>query len=252
MPLIRGQHYFDNHFTQIPNHWIRDSRISFKARGILFLILSNDPGFTLSIRRIADQSKEGKDAIRSAIKELEFFGYLVREDQDHNGETIWRTHDPDRADNPPTPVGKSDHPRSENPHTKNTNKNKNKNIYPQFEEFWKEYPKKRDKGAAYKAFQSALSRAKFEEILAGTIRYREDPTRKPEYTKYPASWLNADAWENEYEPSRESEARKRMDRDRELTKQFLEAEAKIAEQASPAPKCKHGSNVALCKACLNG
>ena len=35
MPVIRGHHSFDNHFTQIPNHWLRDSRLSFKARGLM-------------------------------------------------------------------------------------------------------------------------------------------------------------------------------------------------------------------------
>lgn len=252
MPLIRGNHYFDNHFTQVPNHWIRDSRLSFKARGILFLILSNDPGFTLSIRRIADQSKEGKDAIRSAIKELEFFDYLIKEEPDHNGETVWRTHDPDRAENPTTPVGKPAHPRSDNPHTKNTNKNNNKNISAFFDEFWKEYPRKLDKAKAYKAFRSALARAKFEDILAGTIRYKQDPSRKEEFTKYPATWLNADAWDNQYEPAKDTEARKRMEREREWTREYLAEQAEIAKQSGEIPKCQHDNNPALCKVCLKG
>ncbi len=56
-----------------------------------------------------------------------------------------------------------------------------------FKEFWDNYPRKIDKAKAFRAFKSALKRAKFEDILAGAIAYRNDPTRKPDYTKYPAS-----------------------------------------------------------------
>lgn len=55
-----------------------------------------------------------------------------------------------------------------------------------FDEFWNAYPKKTDKAKAFRAFRSALKRAKFEDILAGVIAYRNDPTRNPEYTKFPA------------------------------------------------------------------
>lgn len=66
-----------------------------------------------------------------------------------------------------------------------------------FSEFWNEYPRKSDKRAATKAFKSALNRAKFEDILAGVIRYANDPNLPEQrYIKHPATWLNADAWEN--------------------------------------------------------
>lgn len=66
-----------------------------------------------------------------------------------------------------------------------------------FLEFWNEYPRKSDKRAATKAFKSALNRAKFEDILAGVIKYVNDPNLPEQrYIKHPATWLNADAWEN--------------------------------------------------------
>ena len=65
-----------------------------------------------------------------------------------------------------------------------------------FDEFWTSYPRKLDKAKAFRAFRSALKRAKFEDILAGVIAYRNDPKRDPEFTKYPATWLNNDSWEN--------------------------------------------------------
>ena len=66
-----------------------------------------------------------------------------------------------------------------------------------FSEFWNEYPRKSDKRAATKAFKSALNRATFEDILAGVIRYATDPNLPEQrYIKHPATWLNADAWDN--------------------------------------------------------
>ena len=122
-----------------------------------------------------------------------------------------------------------------------------------FNEFWKEYPRKLDKGAAFKAFRSALKVATFEEILAGAIAYRNDPNREAEYTKYPATWLNADAWENEIAPSPDSEAaernRARRDRELEASRTYL-AELKEQEaQASAPATCPHGKTLALCLPC---
>jgi hypothetical protein len=123
-----------------------------------------------------------------------------------------------------------------------------------FDEFWKEYPLKKDKGKASKAFKSAMTRASFEEILAGAIAYRNDPNRKPEFTKYPASWLNADAWENEIAPSPDSEAaeRARIRREKDLasTKAFLEQQREAEAQAGPPPLCQHGVLIARCNECM--
>lgn len=199
MPVIRGHHSFDDHFTQIPNEWLRDPRLSFKARGLLGLVMSHSQGWSLTINALAAQNQEGKDAIRSAILELEKYGYLSRSQQNQGrfGDTVWTTHDP--ADNPMT-----ENPTTDNPTPKNNNlkeeqsfKN-NERITAQnlFNEFWKEYPRKLDKGKAIKAFNSALTRTDFADILAGVIMYRNDPNRLDEFTKYPASWLNADSWEN--------------------------------------------------------
>jgi hypothetical protein len=83
-----------------------------------------------------------------------------------------------------------------------------------FDQFWKEYPRRSDKRAALKAFKSALSRASFEEILAGAILYATDPNLPDvKYQKHPATWLNADAWENgpiPADPRRQKEREKKQ------------------------------------------
>jgi hypothetical protein len=123
-----------------------------------------------------------------------------------------------------------------------------------FDEFWKEYPKKSDKRVALKAFKSAMKRAKFEDILAGAIAYRHaTSSTEARFVKNPATWLNADAWENEIAPSPDSEAaeraRIRKERERAESQAFL-AEQKRLESLATGPKlCEHGLTIARCIPC---
>ena len=117
-----------------------------------------------------------------------------------------------------------------------------------FDEFWNAYPRKLDKAKAFRAFKSALKRTKFEDILAGVIAYRNDPARNPDFTKYPATWLNNDSWENAA-GSGASPHSERNAKEREVSAQYL-AELKEREKlAAPPPKCEHGKNPALCLPC---
>lgn len=65
-----------------------------------------------------------------------------------------------------------------------------------FDEFWTVYPKKADKGLARRSFKAALKKVPFETVLEAAKAYRDDPLRKPDFTKNPSTWLNAEAWEN--------------------------------------------------------
>ena len=78
MPLIRGHHSFDDQYAQIPNSWLRDSRLTLKAIGLLAQIMSHRPGWNMSIRNLAANNKVGRDQISAALKELETYGYLER------------------------------------------------------------------------------------------------------------------------------------------------------------------------------
>lgn len=233
MPLIRGHHTFDDHFAQIPNQWLRDNRLSFKARGVLAMIMSHREGWSLSINSIAAQNQEGKDAIRSAIQELQTAGYLYRTQANEGGkfgEAVWVTQDP--SDLPMT-----ENPTTDNPTPKNTNNKEDqykKNIEDLFLEFWNAYPKKLDKAKAFRSFKAALKRANFEDILAGVIAYRNDPTRNPDFTKYPASWLNADSWENAATlPEVRQAAEEKRLKEKTRSEAFLQEQAELAKKAVP-------------------
>ena len=67
-----------------------------------------------------------------------------------------------------------------------------------FERFWETYPRKVAKGNAVKAFSKALKRTDCETIIKGAGRYAVEVTGKEErYIAHPASWLNADRWEDQ-------------------------------------------------------
>jgi hypothetical protein len=78
------------------------------------------------------------------------------------------------------------------------------NIYSlaQFELFWKAYPKKRSRGQAEKAFQKI---SPDEELLNRILTAIEQAKKSEAWLKeegrfipYPATWLNARGWEDEY------------------------------------------------------
>ncbi|GAB3118379.1 hypothetical protein [Glaciibacter psychrotolerans] len=77
--LIRKPLRFERNFVQLPNTWVRDERLSFRARGLLGMLMSHDIGFKVTLKDIASTSpKEGIDAVRAATNELELVGYLKR------------------------------------------------------------------------------------------------------------------------------------------------------------------------------
>jgi hypothetical protein len=100
MPLIRAHHDFDGKFTQIPNEWLRDTRLSLKAIGLLAQIMSHTPGWKMSIRSLAKMNGTGIDTIKSAVAELENLNYLKRSTEQQRTEAgtfadfIWHTSDP--------------------------------------------------------------------------------------------------------------------------------------------------------------
>ena len=72
-----------------------------------------------------------------------------------------------------------------------------------FERFWDAYPKKRNKGTARKAFKKlkGVSIDTLLEAIEKQKRSQDWLKDGGQYIPYPATWLNADGWENEEGPN---------------------------------------------------
>ena len=112
-----------NNYTVMSNYHLRDKTISFKAKGLLSMMLSLPENWDYTLAGLARISLEGKDAIRAAVVELEKAGYVQRhQTTDKAGkfgsnEYIIREYP---ASHEPPPEGPSSaQPLPENPTTEN-------------------------------------------------------------------------------------------------------------------------------------
>lgn len=100
MGVTRTTLPFEGRFTQVPNAWARDQRLSRRARGLLLEIMSHRIGWHVSTRSLTRDGPEGRDAVRSMLAELVDAGYLVadqqRADGGRFGEIEYRLDDPHR------------------------------------------------------------------------------------------------------------------------------------------------------------
>lgn len=72
-----------------------------------------------------------------------------------------------------------------------------------FDDFWRIYPKKVDRGETIQAFSRAIENAPFEDIVRGAMRYADERTgQDPRFTKHPATWLSKACWTDPTHPQR--------------------------------------------------
>ncbi|WP_443074628.1 hypothetical protein [Streptomyces sp. NBC_01455] len=66
-------------FTQIANGLFRDSRLSYKAKGIFGYVSTHRDGWQVTLAHLISVGPDGREAVRAGLKELERYGYLIRE-----------------------------------------------------------------------------------------------------------------------------------------------------------------------------
>ncbi len=68
----------DANFTIMANYHLKDRRLSYKAKGLMSEILSLPPDWDYTLTGLAVIANDGINSVRSAVRELEQYGYLVR------------------------------------------------------------------------------------------------------------------------------------------------------------------------------
>lgn len=68
----------NKNFTIVSNHHLRDKNLSLKAKGLLTLMLSFSDDWDYTLKGLVAISKDGIDATRATLDELEKSGYLKR------------------------------------------------------------------------------------------------------------------------------------------------------------------------------
>lgn len=133
MSITRAPLAFENQYVQIPNAWLRDKRISRRARGLLAELMTHRIGWKITLQSLSQGEQEGRDAVAKAVKELCDHGYLAKERQhgDNGRFAGWayELQDPDRA--APAAPESDDPPYTENPNTDKPNTDKPNTANPQ-------------------------------------------------------------------------------------------------------------------------
>lgn len=131
----------ESSFTQVSNSFLRDSNISFKAKGLFCYMFSMSENWNFTLQSIATQQKDGLDSVKSAMDELKQYGYISYE-KHSNGSGTYFLNDEPNVENPNVEnpnLGKSTPIKK-----KNLDKNKN-NSYDVFINFLKDKCKYKSK-----------------------------------------------------------------------------------------------------------
>lgn len=204
MAIIRKVQNWTDQYTAVPNHWARDKNLSLKARGLLLELLSHQVGWSTTIESLRSE-RDGRASVRSAVDELVEAGWLlvepVRDDSGLFAGSDWILVEPCRSE-PGCDFPTADNPTADNqPYKKNIpieNQKKESSPTPDgFEDWWKVYPRKVNRGGASRSFTTAVGKVSFDDLMAATgVFAAEWSDRKDEikFCPYPSTWLNQERW----------------------------------------------------------
>lgn len=212
-------------YTVLSNYHLRDPRLKLGAKGLLSLVLSLPEDWEYSVEGLAALGPEGKDAVRSAIKQLEACGYVTRQ-QSHGAGGQFSTNEyvirerpvdaPPLAGFPPTVKPTTGKPSAENP----TQSNKDIQIPPKapqggrrsreakeapdwkperFRGFWKFYPRGENKQAAIRAWDKLRPSDELIDRMGAALKRQKQSADwlAGIGVPYASTWLNQRRWEDE-------------------------------------------------------
>jgi len=211
------------HYTQIPNQFLRNNLISGKAKAILGILLSNKEGWRTHVTTLQSYMKEGRDAIRSGIQELEKFEYVTLVRYRRKSDKKWAgifwayTDKPGifniehnlsfleengleiyglQANKPQTGLPYTGLPYTENPTLKRLSNKKTKKhkkiILADFDKFMKQYPPNRigSKGACLKRWQTLCNMKDSNSLKPTWIQIKEAIDEQ----KLSSQWKEGEEW----------------------------------------------------------
>lgn len=76
--MVRIKHIHSEAFTIVDNKFIREERLSWKARGIFLYLYAQADDWNFYEAEVALHATDGKDSLHSGLQELERLGYLRR------------------------------------------------------------------------------------------------------------------------------------------------------------------------------
>lgn len=214
----------DTGFTQVSNKIITSTDLSCKAKAVYCYLFSRPDGWKFYRSEITKNFKESTKTIDSALKELEDFGVIqkeqLRDDKGfYSGFNIILNTDTQESDNRLSDTPKTDNRESDNrkgntinTDTSNTdlsNTDTNNNIVQNddlitekehlFNIFYTQYPRKQAKEPAKKAFLK-LTKEEMEKAIYTVGIYPF--SRNKQYIPLPASWLNAKRFNDEFDAAK--------------------------------------------------
>ena len=211
MGVIRVEH--NANYTTMSNFHLRDSRLSLRAMGLMSKMLSLPDDWDYTVAGLASICKEGRDAVRKALMELEGAGYLVRE-QGRGGSGTFASNDYTLFEESRSPL--TENPSTENPTTENpTQLNNEINIKTKeqkrapawepemFERFWKAYPCGKDKAGARREWDKLKPDRKLMQTMSAALKEAKlsDEWQRGIGIPYACRWLAHRRWEDEFDKS---------------------------------------------------
>lgn len=223
----------NKNYTVMSNYHLKETEMSLKAKGLLSVILSLPPEWDYSIAGLVAISKENETAIKSALRELKQFGYLkITKHLPNETESGRIEYSYDIYEEPSEALieefqslekqGAENQPL-ENPGQLNINNQITKNkiiknktndqpakpadseLAAEFEELWRQYPRKQGKTNALKAYVKAR-KAGIDKLTVqnGIAAYNAQITANNtniKYVKQGSTWFAQHCWDDEYQPN---------------------------------------------------
>lgn len=208
-------------YTVMSNYHFKDKSLSLKAKGLLSQMLSLPNDWDYTISGLCAINKENEAAIKSALRELKQFGYLKitkkmpNETASGRIEYIYDIYEcpiqeveKQGVENLQVEIQGVENQGQLNINKSNTKKlNTNNKYLSEFENLWKEYPRKQGKDKALKAYvKYRLNGGEVEKVKQGIERYKryiEANKIEQRYIKHGSTWFAGQCWDDEYEETKE-------------------------------------------------